>query len=671
MAASGEAGMVRNLSRSRSEVARATYERARRTQSADAGERPRARARSPPRDPDREGGSFFDAGDFESAMKRSDVLRRGTVFHEALLQRISGNAGASASSSSAGLRCSPYAAARRGYGDPRAGQALAYRRAAATAQRIVACASCGLLLFRDIDVLQGSEHAVRLSLDDSDNTLVVRRANIQVADEEFTLNAMKKHQVDEDWAYSVRNAFCARCGLFLGVEVVRTCDPASAMNWRPASASPASASSNNRAEELLWMLFESHARKHALISPPRSGWLRSVQLGNGGEVSFASSSSGALQLSSAGDRLRRQRRSRGSSDGESEDCDEDFGSDLPGSWQRPRSELARFCCGLLQRGGARGHASRPRSAGGEPPPTAGSSLEEEEESGSSGRASPQRGATAGASAPSAAPLREVSFGSSRRSAAGRTAVARAATPAALSAAGGNGVGAVAISAGAAVAAALVTGTPPSAATSAPGTLRSGDGVPVGQFYFGARYLRLLEASGAGTPPAAAVPATPLICAGPGCSNVISYADMILDCNRRWSISGGPSERALYVNTVCDDSFTIRNVKEHRLAQGLFDMADVHCSSCGRQVGYHFVEDKSEGKRNVNQVGRFGLVCSRIRMTRGYDVYVRAGKQRAGVGHPSAWAPCGPGIAFAALAVATPPQRLSAADLEADATMHSL
>lgn len=50
--------------------------------------------------------------------------------------------------------------------------------------------------------------------------------------------------------------------------------------------------------------------------------------------------------------------------------------------------------------------------------------------------------------------------------------------------------------------------------------------------------------------------------------------------------------------------------EEELAQGLFDMADVHCL-CGSQVGYAFVCDKSPRRRNEHQVGRFGVVVSRV------------------------------------------------------------
>lgn len=82
-----------------------------------------------------------------------------------------------------------------------------------------------------------------------------------------------------------------------------------------------------------------------------------------------------------------------------------------------------------------------------------------------------------------------------------------------------------------------------------------------------------------------------------------------------------------MNALCDGSYLARNCHEHRLAQGLFDMADIHCQACGSQVGYAFLKDKSEEKRNVNQVGRFGLVCSRVRLELGTEVYVNAGRYK--------------------------------------------
>jgi len=158
--------------------------------------------------------------------------------------------------------------------------------------------------------------------------------------------------------------------------------------------------------------------------------------------------------------------------------------------------------------------------------------------------------------------------------------------------------------------------------------RAVDTVKVGQVFLGARYLRLIEGgTGAYGCRGACHPVTPITCNNGSCRNVLSYVDMILDCNRRWSLTGNQPERAMFMNALCDGSYFTRNPHEHRLAQGLFDMADVHCRSCAAQVGYAFVLDRSDENRNVNQVGRFGLVCSRVRLEAGTEVYVAAGKFR--------------------------------------------
>ena len=56
--------------------------------------------------------------------------------------------------------------------------------------------------------------------------------------------------------------------------------------------------------------------------------------------------------------------------------------------------------------------------------------------------------------------------------------------------------------------------------------------------------------------------------------------------------------------------TLEGCAEERLA--LMQMADVHCR-CGKPVGYAFCGDKTPDRRNLHQVGRFGLVASRFRV----------------------------------------------------------
>ena len=57
---------------------------------------------------------------------------------------------------------------------------------------------------------------------------------------------------------------------------------------------------------------------------------------------------------------------------------------------------------------------------------------------------------------------------------------------------------------------------------------------------------------------------------------------------------------------------VRDRYEEMLAQGLMDMSDVYCA-CGKQVGYCFRKDKTPNQRNLNQVGRMGLVQSRFKV----------------------------------------------------------
>ena len=88
------------------------------------------------------------------------------------------------------------------------------------------------------------------------------------------------------------------------------------------------------------------------------------------------------------------------------------------------------------------------------------------------------------------------------------------------------------------------------------------------------------------------------------------ADQLLCTKRRWGLGGGLPEAACFVNGVVSGSVEVRPSYEEYLAQGLMEMADVYCK-CGTQVGYKFCADKTPTGRNQNQVGRYGLVCSRF------------------------------------------------------------
>lgn len=99
---------------------------------------------------------------------------------------------------------------------------------------------------------------------------------------------------------------------------------------------------------------------------------------------------------------------------------------------------------------------------------------------------------------------------------------------------------------------------------------------------------------------------PLLCKA--CGANLSYTDQLLCTKRRWGFGNTPPSCACYVNSLAPGSYTVRGEYEEHLAQGLMDMADVHCK-CGRQVGYRFCRDKTPTGRNQNQIGRFGLVAS--------------------------------------------------------------
>eukprot|EP00325_Prymnesiales_sp_UTEX-LB-985_P026274 CAMPEP_0174733160 /NCGR_PEP_ID=MMETSP1094-20130205/60780_1 /TAXON_ID=156173 /ORGANISM="Chrysochromulina brevifilum, Strain UTEX LB 985" /LENGTH=383 /DNA_ID=CAMNT_0015935783 /DNA_START=121 /DNA_END=1272 /DNA_ORIENTATION=+ len=130
-------------------------------------------------------------------------------------------------------------------------------------------------------------------------------------------------------------------------------------------------------------------------------------------------------------------------------------------------------------------------------------------------------------------------------------------------------------------------------------------VRVEQIFLGVRYLRVLDAQR--NQPADERIA--LLCRE--CSREISHTDQLLCANRRWGFGNSLPEAACFMNSVVGTSVQVRGQYEEHLAQGRMDMADVFCK-CGAQVGYKFCADRTPTKRNLNQVGRFGLVCSTFR-----------------------------------------------------------
>jgi len=130
-------------------------------------------------------------------------------------------------------------------------------------------------------------------------------------------------------------------------------------------------------------------------------------------------------------------------------------------------------------------------------------------------------------------------------------------------------------------------------------------VPVDQVYLGARYLRVLDAHRS-EPVEGPLP---LLCRG--CSRPLSYTDQLLCTNRRWGFGSSVPEPACFMNSVIGANVQVGPRYEEHLAQGRMEMADVYCQ-CGIQVGYKFCADRTPSKRNLHQIGRYGLVCSTFR-----------------------------------------------------------
>lgn len=129
---------------------------------------------------------------------------------------------------------------------------------------------------------------------------------------------------------------------------------------------------------------------------------------------------------------------------------------------------------------------------------------------------------------------------------------------------------------------------------------------VDQIFLGVRYLRVFDAH-RHRPLSDLVP---LLCRG--CDRTLSYTDQLLCTRRRWGFGRNPPTPACFVNSLVASNIEVRGKYEEMLAQGLMDMSDVYCR-CGKQVGYMFRHDKTPNRRNLNQVGRMGLVCSTFRV----------------------------------------------------------
>ena len=140
-------------------------------------------------------------------------------------------------------------------------------------------------------------------------------------------------------------------------------------------------------------------------------------------------------------------------------------------------------------------------------------------------------------------------------------------------------------------------------------------VRVDQILLGTRYLRVLDTH----TNRLVTPLVPLRCRQ--CARTLSYTDQLLCTRRRWGFGRTTPQPACFVNSVVSSSVEVRSPYEEQLAQGMMLMADVFCR-CGCQVGYKFCGDRTPSQRNLNQVGRFGLVCSTFAVAPYQIVYPR-------------------------------------------------
>ena len=156
---------------------------------------------------------------------------------------------------------------------------------------------------------------------------------------------------------------------------------------------------------------------------------------------------------------------------------------------------------------------------------------------------------------------------------------------------------------------------PLAVQGAPAVPFASDGVRVDQILLGTRYLRVLDTH----TNRLVTPLVPLRCRQ--CARTLSYTDQLLCTRRRWGFGRTTPQPACFVNSVVSSSVEVRSPYEEQLAQGMMLMADVFCR-CGCQVGYKFCGDRTPSQRNLNQVGRFGLVCSTFAVAPYQIVYPR-------------------------------------------------
>lgn len=94
-----------------------------------------------------------------------------------------------------------------------------------------------------------------------------------------------------------------------------------------------------------------------------------------------------------------------------------------------------------------------------------------------------------------------------------------------------------------------------------------------------------------------------------CGNALFSNNLVINTDHCWD-SGDGIEEAYYVSTLREGSYELRNIRVETLAQGLMEVADVHCSKCSGCVGWKFCKDFSPFL-NECQVERYGIVFSSV------------------------------------------------------------
>ncbi|CAI7776364.1 unnamed protein product [Closterium sp. NIES-53] len=97
-----------------------------------------------------------------------------------------------------------------------------------------------------------------------------------------------------------------------------------------------------------------------------------------------------------------------------------------------------------------------------------------------------------------------------------------------------------------------------------------------------------------------------------CLNVLFHSHQVLSARHCWDAGSG-TEVALYCNALHPGAFLLAPPRTEELAQGAMQVADVACARCHAPIGWKFCSLAGHGTdlRNLNQVGRFGIVLSSI------------------------------------------------------------